>query len=151
MRLRPAFILPFLLLAASAAGAVEGLVVLDSPYGVDQTMERLVKSVSRAGFTIMARVNHAEGAAKAGLRLPPEQLLIFGKPKAGTLLMQKSPTAGIDLPMKYLVWRDAAGQVHVAWNDPAWIAARHGIHGRDELIRKMQGALRGLAEKALRH
>ncbi len=141
----------FLLLAliGSEAFAVEGLVSIDSPYGVKETTDRLEKTVTKAGFTIAVRWNHAKGAEKVGLKLPPEEILIFGKPKAGTLLMQSSPTAGIDLPMKYLVWEDAQGKVHVAWNDPAWIAKRHGITDRAKLIAKMQGVLRKLAEKGV--
>ncbi len=139
----------FLSLLSMLAVAAEGLIIVDSPYSVDETTDRLEKGVEEAGFTIAVRWNHGKGAERVGLELRPEQLLIFGKPKAGTLLMQSSPTAGIDLPMKYLVWEDAQGQVHVAWNDPAWIAARHGITDRAGLVQKMQGALRGLAEQAL--
>jgi len=139
----------FLSLLSTVAVAAEGLIVIDSPYGVDETTDRLEKVVKEAGFTIAVRWNHGKGAEKVGLELRPEQLLIFGKPKAGTLLMQSSPTAGIDLPVKYLVWEDARGKVHVAWNDPAWIAARHGISDRAGLVKKMQGALRKLAEKGV--
>ena len=141
----------FLLLAliGSEAFAVEGLVSIVSPYNVKETTDRLEKTVTDAGFTIAVRWDHAKGAAKVGLKLLPEEILIFGKPKAGTLLMQSSPTAGIDLPMKYLVWEDAQGKVHVAWNDPAWIAKRHGITDRAKLVAKMQGVLRKLAEKGV--
>lgn len=139
----------FLSLLSAVTVAAEGLVVIDSPYSVNETADRLEKAVKEAGFTLAVRWDHAKGAEKAGLKLRPEQLLIFGKPKAGTLLMQSSPTAGIDLPMKYLVWQDEGGKVHVAWNDPAWIAARHGITDRAGLVKKMQGALRKLAEKGV--
>jgi uncharacterized protein (DUF302 family) len=142
-------VLFLLALFAGSASATDGLVVIDSPYGVSETTDRLEEVVREAGFTIAVRWNHGKGAGKAGLELRPEQLLIFGKPRAGTLLMQSNPTAGIDLPMKYLVWEDARGKVHVAWNDPAWIAARHGITDRAGLVEKMQGALRKLAEKGV--
>jgi len=146
MKIITAFLL---LLASGVACAAEGLVTLNSPYSAPETTDRLERTVTAAGFKVVARVEHSKAAAGAGLELHPETLLIFGKPKAGTLLMQSRPTVGIDLPMKYLVWQDAAGRVHVAWNDPAWIAARHGIEDRGKLVMKMQGALRRLAEKAL--
>ena len=136
------------LFLTSLASAADGLVTLDSPHGVDETVNRLQQAVTAAGFKVIARVEHSRAAAGVGIELRPEVLLIFGKPKAGSLLMQSSPTAGIDLPMKYLVWQDAAGRVHLAWNDPAWIASRHGITDRDKLVHKMQGVLRKLAQKA---
>ena len=139
----------FFSLIVSLASAAEGLVTITSPYSVEKTADRLEKVVADAGFTLAVRWDHQKGAEKAGLKLPPEQLLIFGKPKAGTLLMQSNPTAGIDLPMKYLIWQDADGKTRVAWNDPAWIAARHHITDRAGLVAKMQGVLRKLAEKGV--
>ena len=139
-----------LILALFAGGvtAAEGLITITSPHGVQETTDRLEKAVTEAGFTVAVRWNHAKGAEKVGLKLAPEEILIFGKPKAGTLLMQSNPTAGIDLPMKYLVWQGTDGKTQVAWNDPAWIARRHGITDRAELIARMQAALRKIAEKA---
>lgn len=138
-----------LALFTGASHAAEGLITITSPHSVQETADRLEKAVTDAGFTLAVRWDHARGAAKVGLELRPEQLLIFGKPKAGTLLMQSSPTAGIDLPMKYLVWQDEKGKVQVAWNDPAWIAARHGITDRAKLVAKMQAVLRRLAEQGV--
>ena len=139
------------LFLAGLVSAAEGLVTLDSPYSVDDTADRLQQAVSAAGFKVIARVEHSRAAAGVGIDLRPEVLLIFGKPRAGSLLMQSSPTAGIDLPMKYLVWQDGAGGVHLAWNDPGWIASRHGITDRDKLVHKMQGVLRKLAQKVVSH
>ena len=72
----------------------------------------------------------------------------FGKPQAGTLLMQSGHTVGIDLPLKYLVWEDAAGTVRVGWNDPAWIVGRHGISDKAPVVTKMTGALNKFASEA---
>jgi uncharacterized protein (DUF302 family) len=57
----------------------------------------------------------------------PEQLLIFGNPKAGTPLMQAQPTVGLDLPLKALIWEDAEGRVTIAYNDPQYVLRRHGL------------------------
>ncbi|WP_293645545.1 DUF302 domain-containing protein [Thiolapillus sp.] len=103
---------------------------------------------SGSGFRVFARINHGKAAKNVNIELKPVELLIFGKPKAGSLLMQSQPSVAIDLPMKYLVWEDAAGKVNIGWNDPAWIAARHGITDRGKLVKKMTGALRKLATKA---
>jgi uncharacterized protein (DUF302 family) len=80
--------------------------------------------------------------------LGPTELLIFGKPEAGTVLMQSQRTVGIELPLKYLVWEDADGKVTVGWNDPAWLTARHGITDKAAAVEKMQGALQKFANEA---
>jgi len=130
------------------AQAAQGLVAMESSHGVAETMDRLEKIVTGAGFNVIARVNHGKAAKGVDIDLKPVELLIFGKPKTGSLLMQSRPSAAIDLPMKYMVWEDAGGKVSIGWNDPAWIAVRHGITNRDELIRKMTGALHKFAARA---
>jgi uncharacterized protein (DUF302 family) len=106
--------------------APEGLIILASRHGPKETMDRLATAVAEKGMTVLARIDHAGAAAKAGLDLGPTDVLIFGNPKAGTPLMQAAQTAGIDLPLKALVWQDAAGKTWLGYNDPAWIAKRHG-------------------------
>jgi len=136
------------LLFALPAYAAEGMVVMQSSHNVAVTVDRLEKVVTHAGFRVFARINHGKAAKNVNIELKPVELLIFGKPKAGSLLMQSQPSVAIDLPMKYLVWEDAAGKVNIGWNDPAWIVARHGISDRGKLVKKMTGALRKLATKA---
>jgi uncharacterized protein (DUF302 family) len=88
-------------------------------------MDRLEASVKEKGFAVVARVDHAAGAARVGKTLRPTELLIFGNPTGGTLLMECAQTAGIDLPLKALVWSDAAGKVMLSYNDPTYITKRH--------------------------
>ena len=97
-----------------------------SSFSTQQTIDRLEAALKGGGATIFARVDHAAGAASVNLPLRPTQLLIFGNPKGGTPLMQFQQTMGIELPLKALAWEDAAGKVWVSYNDPAWLAARHG-------------------------
>jgi uncharacterized protein (DUF302 family) len=78
-------------------------------------------------MTIFARVDHAAGAAKIGKQLRPTELLVFGNPQGGTPFIECSQTVGIDLPLKALVWQDESGQVWIGYNDPAYIAQRHGV------------------------
>jgi len=101
-------------------------------------------------MTVFARVDHRKGASGVGLELRPAEVLIFGNPKIGTLLMQSRQTAGLDLPLKVLAWRDEGGRVWLAYNDPGWIAERHGIEDRPAVVDKMRGALKAFAAFATR-
>ena len=93
------------------------------------TIDRLENAAKAKGLTIFARVDHAAGATSVGLPLRPTELLIFGNARGGTPLMQLAQTIGIDLPLKALAWEDAAGKTWLSYNDPAWLAARHGVAG----------------------
>ncbi|HTR04246.1 MAG TPA: DUF302 domain-containing protein, partial [Thermoanaerobaculia bacterium] len=97
------------------------------------------------GLTLFARIDHSGGAAAAGLPLRFTQLLIFGNAKGGTPLMQSRQTIGIDLPLKLLVWQDEQGAVWVGWNDPVWLAARHGIADRPQAVAALSAMLASLA------
>ena len=103
-----------------------GMVVLESAYGPSETVTRLVAAIGEHGMAVMARVDHAAAAAKVGLDLRPTEVLMFGNPRGGTPLMQAAQSAGIDLPLKALVWQDEAERTWVGYNDPHWIASRHG-------------------------
>jgi uncharacterized protein (DUF302 family) len=104
-----------------------GLVTVASPYNARETMERLLAALKAHNMTVFARVDHAAGAASAGLSLRPTEVVLFGNPKGGTALMQDRQTAGIDLPLKALVWEDEFGKAQLSYNDPQWIAKRHGL------------------------
>jgi len=102
--------------------------------------------LEKKGVKVIARVDHAKAAAGVGIEMPPLQLLIFGNPKLGSPLMTSNPTVGIDLPMKMIAWQDAAGQVHLAYNQPKWIAHRHGINDRAVAVAKLSGALAKISQ-----
>lgn len=112
--------------ATLLAQAADGLVTLKSPHDAARTMARLVQQVEQRGLSLFARIDHAAGAARIGRQLRPTELLIFGNPQGGTPLLDCAQSAGIDLPLKALVWEDASAQVWLGYNDPAHIAARHG-------------------------
>ena len=105
---------------------IDGLITIASGNLPGVTMDRLAAAVTAHGMTIVARIDYAAAAAKAGLALTPTDLLIFGNPLAGTPLMQVSQTIGIDLPLKALVWSDGAGRTWISYNNPQWLAQRHG-------------------------
>ena len=119
-------LLPLLLSIASLASAADGLIAVKSPHSAAITMNRLEDVVKQRGLTVFARIDHAAGAAKISKTLRPTELLIFGNPQGGTPLMECAQSAGIDLPLKALVWEDASNQVWVGYNDPAYLAQRHG-------------------------
>ena len=119
----------------------KGLVSKKSPHSVAVTLDRLEAVLKEKSVTIATRWSHDAGAAKAGIALRPTELLIFGNPKLGSHFFTSQQTAGIDLPMKALAWQDEAGQVWLTYNDPAYIAGRHGIEDRDEIVQKMSKAL----------
>ena len=104
-----------------------GLISVDSRFGVTETIDRLVATVTGAGLRIFARIDHAAGAREIGAPLRPTELLIFGHPKGGTPLMQDNQLAGIDLPIKALAWEDDQGKVWLSYNDAQWLAERHGL------------------------
>jgi uncharacterized protein (DUF302 family) len=106
--------------------ATHGLVALQSPHSPAETMNRLQAEVGKRQLAVVARIDHAAAAQRIGQTLRPTELLIFGNPQAGTPLMQCAQLAGIDLPMKALVWADAAGQTWLGYNDPRWLMHRHG-------------------------
>jgi uncharacterized protein (DUF302 family) len=105
----------------------DGLITIASNWPVRETLDRLVSVVTSAGLLVFARIDHAGGAAEAGLPLRPTELLIFGNPRGGTPLMQDRQTAGIDLPVKALAWEDDASKVWLTYNDAGWLARRHGL------------------------
>jgi uncharacterized protein (DUF302 family) len=127
----------------------EGMTIVQSRFDPKTTMDRLAEAVTAHGITVLARIDHAGAAAKAGLSLRPTEVLIFGNPKAGTPLMQAVQTAGIDLPLKVLVWQDAEGKTWLGYNNPNWIAARHGVGtGHETTLDVMTAGLAGLTKQA---
>jgi uncharacterized protein (DUF302 family) len=106
---------------------VNGLVQLECRHPTHITAGRLEAALNKAGVRIFARVDFSEDAKAAGLDMRPEILLIFGNPKAGTPLMIESPTVGIDLPLKALLWEDADGRSWLAYNEPSYITERHAV------------------------
>jgi len=118
-----------------------GLISKKSKYSVDETLDRLEKVLKEKGISVALRWNHSEKGKKVGIPLRPTSLLIFGNPKLGTNFFTSKQTSGIDLPLKALAWQDEKGQVWLTYNDPSYIAKRHGITDRPEIVKKMTGAL----------
>ena len=125
---------------------VEGLVTTPSKYDPKETADRLVAAVAKHGMSIFARIDHAAAAATVGMKLGPTEVFVFGNPKGGTVLMRAKQTMGIDLPLKMLVWQDDANKVWLSYNDPRWLAKRHGVD-LDQVLNAMATALADIAKE----
>src|SRR5579862_1373933 len=109
------------------SGSDDGIIRIPSNHSVAKTMERLQALFKERAILVFAHIDFSGDAARAGLAMRPEQMLIFGNPKAGTPLMVESPVAGLDLPLKALAWEDAEGKTWIAYNDPQYIVRRHRL------------------------
>ena len=136
------------LIPAMSIAGEKGMVNKKSHFSVKVTLDRLENVLRKKGITIVTRWSHHAGAKKAGIPLRSTELLIFGNPKLGSHFFTSEQTAGIDLPMKALAWKDKAGQVWLTYNDPTYIANRHGIDNRPAIVKKMTGALNNLTNAA---
>ena len=135
---------------AWGAAAEDGLVRLQSPHAVDETIARLKTAVEAKGITVFADIDHQANAAAMDLEMPDVHLLIFGSPQIGAPLMSAAPSIGIDVPIKALAWEDADGQVWLAYNDPAYLAERHGLDPAMKPFHGMAKALAGFAAQAIK-
>jgi uncharacterized protein (DUF302 family) len=122
-----------------------GIINKPSSHSVDQTVEKLKGILQAKGVMLFALVDHSGEAEKAGLKMRPTKLLIFGNPKGGTPVMLAVPTSAIDLPLKILVWEDGLGKVWLSYNSPAYLQGRHSIP--PELVKNIAVA-EALAEQA---
>jgi uncharacterized protein (DUF302 family) len=124
------------------------MLTLPSAHGATETVERLKSLLAQKGIQVFADIDHAAGARKMGLFLRPTRVLIFGNPQAGTPLLQSQQTIGLDLPLRVLVWEDAAGKVWLTYHRPGFLAKHHGVLDRDEAIEALDAGLAVLVRAA---
>lgn len=137
-----------MLVISFSASADEAMKTQASKHAFQDTQARLEAVLKEKGLTVFAKIDHAEGAQKVGLKMQPATVTIFGNPKGGTPFMVASPESAIDFPLKALVWEDAAGKVFMSYNTVASIVARHNIKGQDELAKKLDGLQAAVAKAA---
>jgi len=123
-----------------------GIIDVASHHSVPETLTRLQSILQEKGITVFALIDHSGEAEKAGLKMQPTQLLIFGSPKGGTPLMVAAPRLAIDLPLKALAWQDEQGQVWLSYNSPEYLQQRHGFPM--ELMKNI-AVIGGLIQKAV--
>ena len=137
-RILSAALLAFVLTSLATARAAEndGIVRIKSAYSMPETIKRLKKDVADKGIMFFDEIDQSKLAADAGVKLRPSTLLVFGNPPLGTLFLTSNPAAGLDWPVRLLVYQDEKGDVWVLYTDFTWIAHRHGIMDRDEAFKK---------------
>ena len=116
---------------SSVADEVDGVIRLRSAYGMDETIARIKQDIAHKGIMFFDEIKQSELAAKAGIKLNPSTLLVFGNPPLGILFLTSNPDSGLDWPVRLLVRQDENGAVWVAYTDFNWIARRHNIKDRD--------------------
>lgn len=126
----------------------DGLITKKSNYSVKETIDKLEGVLKSKDISVALRWNHSEKAKGVDIDVRPTELLIFGNPKLGSHMFTSKQTAGIDFPLKALAWEDEKGQVWYTYNDPAYIAKRHGIADRDAVLEKMSTALDAFSKAA---
>ena len=142
------FITIFIMVMSGSVYAGEGMKDVVSKFGFQETLTRLDAEIAAKNLTLFAKIDHTDGARKAGLTMLPATVLIFGNPKGGTPFMVASPKSAIDFPLKALVWENAEGKVFVSYNTLDYIVHRHEISGQDALAKKLDGLLAGIAKAA---
>ncbi len=125
-----------------------GMISLPSPFSVKTTSARLLSILQKEKFRVFADIDHQGNANSVKLALRPTRLIIFGNPNVGTQLMHENQTLGIDLPMKFLVWEAIDHRVYISWNNPYYLAKRHGISPKLTLLSKISKKLYEIAEAA---
>ena len=128
---------------------MKGLLTIQSEYSVKETIDRFASIAESKGMIVFARIDHAGNATKQGMQLRPTELIIFGNPKVGTLLIQDKQTSGIDLPVKTLAWQDESGKVWLSHMDTRWIADRHDMSEKNSpIIRAIEDAIALVCDEA---
>jgi uncharacterized protein (DUF302 family) len=109
-----------------------GIVQVLSAYSRDETIARIKADVAAKGIRFFDEIDQSKLAADAGIQIRPSTLLVFGNPPLGTLFIRANALAGLDWPVRVLVYEDEQGRVWAAYTDFAYIARRHDIHGMDQ-------------------
>ena len=112
-----------------------GIIDTPSNHSVDETVEKLKSILRDKGTNLFALIDHSGEAEKAGMKMPPTKLLVFGNPKGGTPVMLAAPSIAIDLPLKVLVWEDSRGKTWLSYNSPEYLKKRHGVP--DDLVKNI--------------
>jgi uncharacterized protein (DUF302 family) len=107
----------------------DSVVTKVSSTSVAETVDRLTRVIADRGFTLFRVIDHSGQAAQAGVQMPESKLVMFGNPAKGAGVMLAAPVAGLDLPLKVLVWEDGYGAVSVSYNSPGFMAERHHLDG----------------------
>lgn len=128
---------------------MEEIITLPANQPFKETVEKIISLIKGKEFTILGRIDHATEAHQQGLNLRPTELIIFGNPKIGTLLMQDQQTCGIDLPVKILIWEDASGKVRLSYNTISFLKTKHQLTEESHaVLQKIENVVAGICTEA---
>lgn len=131
---------------------MNSLKTIKSDFSVTESVNQMADQIEEQGWHIFARIDHAKEAQRKGLDLRPTELILFGNPEIGTLLMQDQQISAIDLPMKALAWEDKNGQVYVTVNNLEWLKKRHGLtddNTMDKIVKVVENICKKGTKKTL--
>lgn len=129
---------------------MEELITISGNHPFKETIEKVISLIKEKEFTIFSRIDHAAEARRQGISLRPTELIIFGNPKIGTLLMQDQQTCGIDLPVKILAWEDASGKVWLSYNTMSHLKTKHQLTEESHaVLRKIEEVVAGICAKSI--
>lgn len=119
----------------------------ESKFSVDETVKRIEHILQTKDIPVFAKFDHRKNAEEAGLKLRPNQVIVFGSPKVGTILMQENPAISIELPLKISVWEDKDGKVWTSFLQMERLASEYGLQ-KEPIIGKMQKLLEDIVLQA---
>ena len=131
-----------------ALAGEDGIVRIKSAYPLAKTVERLKNDIAGKGIKFFDEIDQSKLAADAGIRLRPSVLLVFGNPPLGTQFITANAVAGLDWPVRLLVFENEFGEVWMAYTDFGWIARRHGIDSRDEQFKMATKVIASITSSA---
>lgn len=133
----------------SFAQEEEGITTRPSSYSMDETIDVLKEAMEDMDLNLVEEVDHAQAAADNELELRPTKVLIFGNPKVGTELMKADQRAGLDLPLRILVWENEDGRVFLTYRSPTTLQKDFALKEQEQVLDKMNNALDKLSQKAI--
>jgi uncharacterized protein (DUF302 family) len=126
----------------------DGIVKVKSAYPLAATIERLKSDIAGKGIKFFDEIDQSKLAADAGIKFRPSVLLVFGNPPLGTQFITANAAAGLDWPVRLLVFENESGEVWMAYTDFGWIARRHGIESRDEQFKMATKVIASITSSA---
>ena len=132
IQLLSSILIAFALTVSWAAASDDGIIKVKSAHPMAETIAKLKADLASKGIKFFDEIDQAKLASDAGIKLRPSTLLVFGNPPLGTQFITAKPDAGLDWPVRLLIFENEHGEVWLAYTDFAWIARRHGINSRDD-------------------
>jgi len=136
--------------ASETTAEAQGVQVVHSAYGIDETVARLKADIAAKGIRFFADIDQAQLGAGANIAIRPSRLILFGNPPLGVQFLSANRFAGLDWPVRMLVLEEADGSVTVAWTDFAYIGHRYALKNRDAQLKMASEVAASIASSVTR-